>query len=301
MSFLNIKDPARRDELVRQYANTLHSIQQSNLNERLQNTTDEKELAKVFSPVVKATEAVKSTITKELNPLTKDVRSLVDGIKAQSHMNNHIKTEEEEDNAIAAYYLTAKINGKDTVYGIFTNAEGKLQMGTKPVFIQDNNIIVDDVIHKGTKGLWSLVMDTHPNELLYSAKDMESYKKLLRDTNVIFEPNRAGSTRRPRNTTKWVKIIQPLIHNDNHFFSTEKKEGKGLQVNQKHQKQIAFLPGDVSGLMSKMKLLLAEFLAGNTAATRNELVSVLDELKRHKKLSNKDYNQINVLLSQTKN
>ena len=64
MSFLSIKDPARRDALVRQYANTLHSIQQSNLNERIQNTTDEKELAKVFSPVVKATEAVKSAITK---------------------------------------------------------------------------------------------------------------------------------------------------------------------------------------------------------------------------------------------
>ena len=144
-------------------------------------------------------------------------------------------------------------------------------------------------------------MDTLPNELLYSAKDMENYKELLRDTDVIFEPNKAGSKRRPRSTTKWKRIIEPLIHNDSDFFIDE-KEGKGLinDNTQKHQKQIAFLPGDVSGLMSKMKLLLAEFLAGNIT-TRNELVSVLDEIKRRKKLSNKDYNQINVMLSQTKN
>ena len=50
----------------------------------------------------------------------------------------------------------------------------------------------------------------------------------------------------------------------------EEKEGTGVQL----------LPGDIKGLKTKLNLLLAEYRAGNNSSTRNEIVSILDELRR---------------------
>ena len=119
----------------------------------------------MFSPVVKANESVSTTITKERNPLKRNLKSLAGSIKENTREQKRIKTEGEDisddgdgrDNELATYYLTTKRTGKDTVYGIYENADGKLKMGTKLIFIQNNNSIVDDVIYKGAEGLWSLV------------------------------------------------------------------------------------------------------------------------------------------------
>ena len=166
-------------------------------------------------------------------------------------------------------------------------------MGNKLVFIQDNNIIVGDTMYEGTEGLWSLIMDTRPIASLYSQLDVEHYKKLLKQTGVVFEPNTDGNRKRPRTLTKWKRTIEPLVR-DRDFF----KKGEEI-CTQQSQKQIAFLPGDVQGLMGKLKVLLAEFLAGNKT-TRNEIVGILDELKRRGKISTSEYTKTNSLLSADK-
>ena len=323
MSFLSIPDPKRRDALVREYATSLETIRQRNRHNRLQTTSDKRELAKIFSPVVKASEAVSTTVSKEINPLKRDMQLLTDSIKENTREQKRVKTEtypdqkrikteaaggedeqgQQQSNNIAYYYLKTKTTGKDNVYGIFTNSDGKLQMGNKNVFIQDNNIIVGDVTYEGTEGLWSLVMDTKPKPSLYTNRDVDHYKELLQHTNVAFEPNTTSSKRRPRSSTKWKQTIEPLILEDKDFFEEKKEsqkhhDGKGICGHQLEKKQLDFLPGDVPGLQSKMKLLLAEFLAGNKT-TRNELVRVLDELKRRGKISKKDYTQTNALLAST--
>ena len=62
---------------------------------------------------------------------------------------------------------------------------------------------------------------------------------------------------------------------------------------------IQFLPGDIKGLNTKLNLLLAEFAAGNRSSTRNQIVGILDELKRRKRISRKDYTDINSFLAKT--
>ena len=125
-----------------------------------------------------------TTITKERNPLKWDLQSLADSIKKNTREQKRIKTEgrgggvsdndDGRDKEFATYYLTTKRTGKETVYGIYENADRKLQMCTKLVFIQSNNIIVDDVISKGTEGLWSLVIDTKPKSSLYTHNDVDN-------------------------------------------------------------------------------------------------------------------------------
>ena len=55
---------------------------------------------------------------------------------------------------------------------------------------------------------------------------------------------------------------------------------------------LKFLPTSVGGLQKKLALLSAEFDAGNTT-TRNELVAVLDELRRKNAITEEDYTSIN--------
>ena len=58
-----------------------------------------------------------------------------------------------------------------------------------------------------------------------------------------------------------------------------------------------FLPGDIKGLQTKLNLLLGEYRAGNKSSTRNQIVSILDELRRRKRLSKKDYREINTFIA----
>ena len=79
---------------------------------------------------------------------------------------------------------------------------------------------------------------------------------------------------------KWKTIFQR--------FGDFLHEGSGIK----------FLPADINGLQTKLAYLLGEFQAGNTAATRNEIVSISDELLRRKNISQSEYRRINDFLQQ---
>ena len=57
--------------------------------------------------------------------------------------------------------------------------------------------------------------------------------------------------------------------------------------------RIQFLPGDINSLKTKLDYLLGEYRAGNTSATRNQIVAIADELLQRKQLSQAKYNTIN--------
>ena len=73
-------------------------------------------------------------------------------------------------------------------------------------------------------------------------------------------------------------------HDMNHIIKFH--IGKGIQ----------FLPGDINGLQIKLDYLLAEYHAGNTSATRGEIVAITDELLRRKVISKAKYNSINTYI-----
>ena len=138
-------------------------------------------------------------------------------------------------------------------------------MGDKEMMIDESsNIHVDGVEYKETPGLWMLIMSSRP-------KDYTS------QTNVRSHPRgvKRGISR-PTTTYKWRYILQ------------EHHNGKGT---------VQFLPGYIKRLTTKLKLLLAEFAAGNTSSTRNEIVYILDELLRRKQISREEYRDINSYLS----
>ena len=62
----------------------------------------------------------------------------------------------------------------------------------------------------------------------------------------------------------------------------KKEEGMGIK----------YLPGDINGLLDRLKLLYGEREAGNIKATNNQIVGILDELLRMNYLSRAQYNMV---------
>ena len=78
MSFIDIKDPKKRDVIVADYLATVKEIQQRNLNERAQDLARQDDLRNLFNPVVESTEKSTEAITKELVPMRKEIETLND-------------------------------------------------------------------------------------------------------------------------------------------------------------------------------------------------------------------------------
>ena len=60
-----------------------------------------------------------------------------------------------------------------------------------------------------------------------------------------------------------------------------KKEEKGTGI---------ILPGDINSLSDRFRLVCAERTAGNIAATTPEIVAILDEFLRRKRITKGEYN-----------
>ena len=102
-------------------------------------------------------------------------------------------------------------------------------------------------------------------------------------------------------TSKWRKIFPLFDDVDREVETSSHNHHQRVEVTrpikQKYGKGIVhFLPGDIKGLKTKLNYLLAEYRAGNRLSTKNEIVAILDELLRRKKISQQEYKDINTFL-----
>ena len=262
MAFIDIADPERREEIVAAYIKNLKEIRERNENAKVRGQRERLDIAKVFQPVVQATEKSTSQITSELKNLKEE--------KKEKEKPIHIGFEK--------FLSNINKNDLDKYYGIYEE-DGKFMMGNKVVIIDDNsNIQVNGHLFKGTRGLWRLIMLKSPT--LYNPEDESNYKSLVDMTNVIHIPHKTSQSDRPKNTTKY-QFFKMIGLVDMEAEGTE-KDGSGIQ----------FLPGDINGLIEQLHLLLAEHRAGNKSSTRNQIVAILDQLLRRNYLNREEYNAI---------
>lgn len=329
MSFLNITDPKKRDSVVTDYLKLVKELQQQNLNEKAGELTRVDNLKKLFEPVVQSTEKSTTEITKELAPLREEMRNLNENLVAEQQQQ-HIagikrKPTPPPRNVFERYLQIRDKRILDKYFGIQYTRDGNLMMGDGKVTVdKSSNIHVNGITYKGTPGLWALVMEATPKEDEYTVEDFTKYENLVFQTNVILHPRNLTAHSRHKATYKWKNILLPMqqwgqqdrqqqlhlshdhIQQQSHGSSspletfipgdddddeeekTTRSSGDGI---------IQYLPKDINGLTTKLQLLLGEFAAGNRTSTRNEIVFILDELLRRKKLSRKEYRDINSYLS----
>ena len=290
MSFLNIINPKERDEIVSKYLATVQRIKQRNMKERVQDFLTHEAIEQSLEPVTRTTEATTNAITKELLPIKQGIENMNANLIQNIQHEPAVKREDEEkveesespqSNAFQKISKQASAIDIDPYFSIIENDRGDYQMGNKLIDITTNdNIVVDGTEFEGTTGLWSLIMFKKPKEDTYSKKDLDQYERLVDATNVMTYPNNLRKNSHVKGTYKWKKIFQR--------FEEVFHEGSGRQ----------FLPADIKGLQTKLAYLLGEFQAGNTSATRNEIVSISDELLRRKNISQSEYRRINDFIQQ---
>lgn len=211
---------------------------------------------------------------RRMEDLEETYQPIIEATKEQTRVLKdelqHLENEVQPGMNALDFYLQQYKGKLDPYFGIKED-DGKYYLGSKEVKIRDNNIYVDHVEFKGTTGLWALIMENTPKIERITAEELDRYKHLMRLTNTFEIAQRKESAKR---TKKFALIVDLL-----------KEEGSG----------ISFLPTDINSLHHRLKVLLAEFNAGNRA-TRNEIVAIVDNLVERKKLRNDEAREINEYL-----
>ena len=283
MSFLKINDPLKRDAIVKEYLELKKKIRSNFLSERVGEQQLQTDLSKFYKPITETQKATAREITEELKPIKEGIEKLPEAIRP---LRKEEEEEEEEKfmglGEIAKEYL--KRPNADETFGI-RNEEGLSYIGNKQVIIVNNNIIVDDIKFKGTRGLWELLMSKNPNTLHVDDNDYNEYSKLMVKTNALHKDyNPKNPYPRSNRGNKW-NLIKEIWVNREDIRKREGYNGSGVVV----------IPSDPNALLERLDLLLASQEAGHTGV-RNELVSICDELKRQGVLDMKAYKKLNHLI-----
>ena len=196
-------------------------------------------------------------------------------------------------------------NNIDLTYGIYAK-DGKFKIGGKFITIEDNDIKVDDIIFEGTPGFWELVTSKNiKNPEDYEKDDLNKYRRLVILTDTAYR-NNDPTQNYPKvgKSNKWKKIIKHIWEaikqqKEDEEDETEDKyeeftnedeptpstSGKGLKI----------LPSDPNALIDRFDLLFSSKKAGHTGV-KNEIVAILDELKRQKVINVNEYKKLNSLI-----
>ena len=298
MSFLDIKDPKKRDTIVGDYLATVKRLKQKNLNEKADDLVRQEDIERSLEPVIRSTGKSTDIITKELIPIKEEIKALNEHLKnREDDQNEEERMEEKEDehdslpNIVQVYYEKVPKEKLDKYFGVVMEERNRYKMGDKYVRVKGSDLVIDHKTYIGTPGLWSLIMKKHPND--YTSEDLSTYRDVILQTNAMNFPNNVEPTSRVTSTKKWrdifplfKKIDGELPLSSSHSDITSKKIGNGL----------VFLPGNIKDLETKLTYLSGEYRAGNRSSTRNEIVPILDELLRRKSISRKEYKEINNFL-----
>ena len=302
MAFIDIKDPRKRDQIVEDYINTVKELQMRTENEKAGDLQQRIELEKQYTPLIEASKESTNKITKELKNNRAKEEGTVKGYWKPGYAKPALD-----------YYLDQKSN-IDKYYGIQKEAD-RYVMGAEHIDIDESsNIFVKGEKFEATPGLWELIMLGTPET--WTPEDMSRYEDLLEKTQAIFNPIIKSTSNRPRQTNKYKKLLAGI---EKTYQKAENEEEVEVETNEpenigeyhdgaKQEKEeeeeaskvgqaIQYLPGDISGLLDRLKLLYAEREAGNISSTTNEIVGILDQLLRMKYIDRTEYNAVCKALS----
>ena len=303
MSFIKIKDPRKREELIRDLIETRKRIKDNFIARKVGEAEYQTGLTKLFKPVTETqkttakeiTEAQKATaekFTSELLPIKEGIEELPTKLFRKIFPSLELKASDITNlgplavNALLQAFTKKNI---DLTFGLYA-IDGKFKIGSEFVNIEDNDIKVDDKIFEGTPGFWELITSKNPNPDNYTKEDLNKYQQLVILTNTAFQDNNPDNNKpKSSKSPKWKKIIKPIWvaikeqQEDEEF--EEETEGSGLKI----------LPSDPNALIDRFDLLFSSQNAGHTGV-RNEIVSILDELKRQGVIKTNEYKKLNSLI-----
>ena len=151
MSVFDIKDPAERATLVKEYVTAMKTVKQRNMANRELKLAIGDELQTLFHPIDNATKQAAEETRKELEPMKKTLADI--------------------DGALKPVAASQPPKNVDTTFGIYSRKDGQLQMGSEIVRVNENTLTVGDREYDLTPGLRAFIMQTHPQVSQWSSRD----------------------------------------------------------------------------------------------------------------------------------
>ena len=334
MSFIKVKDPRKREELIRDFIETRKRIKDNFIAKKVGEAEYQTGLTKLFKPVTETQKATaKETaekFTQELLPIKEGIEKLPGAIKeAGQSLSEGFPalgmTEEEliKIGPIARKYIQSNLGRATTKAGLYSE-DDNLKIGYRPVKIENDDIIIDDTPFKGTVGLWKLITSKDiPDKTEYKAEDLAGYITIMHITKATYDKN----NKRVGGNDKMNKLIKPLVKTleedksgnkliteINKHFGFEDETGEEEEYEEEYEEAasipfsptkgtglsaagqgLKILPSDPNALIDRFDLLFSSKKAGHTGV-RNEIVSILDELKRQGVLKTNEYKKLNSLI-----
>ena len=312
MSFIKVKDPRKREELVRDFIETRKRIKDNFIARKVGEADYQTGLTKLFKPVTETqkatakeiTEAQKATaekFTSELLP----IREGIEEIPAKLFKKIFPAIEFKDSDiinlgplAVASLIKAFTKNNIDLTFGIYSE-DGKFKIGDKFITIENNNIKVNNTIFEGTPGFWELITLKNPDPKNYNEEDLNKYQQLIILTNAAYKKNDPEQNKPKSNRGgKWKNIIKPIWEAIKQQ-KEEEEEYKEFEEPEEDTEEIPggglILPSDPNALIDRFDLLFSSKKAGHTGV-RNEIISILDELKRQKVINVNEYKKLNSLI-----
>ena len=316
MSFIKVKDPRKREELVRDFIETRKRIKDNFIARKVGEAEYQTGLTKLFKPVTETqkattkeiTDAQKEAtekITKELLPIQEGLEKLPTVISfPQYQAIEEYKKEKNLGPTVIKALNYLKPENK-TTFGMYFK-DGDFRIGNKKVDIKGNDIKIDGKPYKGTDGLWELIMKDEPELGKYTEEDFVNYGELLIQTNAIYQNNNPDQNKpKSSNSNKWKYLISPIwkeikrrkAKKDEEEYKEfeEPDEDEDPKPKKTSGNGLKILPSDPNALINRFDLLFSSQKAGHTGV-RNEIVSILDELKRQRVINVQDYKKLNSLI-----
>ena len=271
MTFIKITDPKQREALARELHETKRSIQASNMQHRLDKIGLNRDLSKVFKPVVEAQREAATKITKTIEDLPAAVPALP---PPPPEFADPLPIAPPPDTVLgprAQQYLQLSMTPfADHTFGLRSEDDG-IFIGSSPVTFEGDDIFVDGVRYKGTPGLWELMVKKKPES--FEPEDLDDYEEILKSSGAMYQGNSTLSrTPKANKSYKWKGIVSHIYKKD--------KFGSGLQT--------VFLPSNFDQLLDRLELCAAAYQAGNNGV-RNEIVSIIDAMKKGGYISIDEY------------
>ena len=326
MSFIKIKDPRKREELIKDLIETRKRIKDNFIARKVGEIEYQTGLSKLFKPVTETqkatakeiTEAQKATaekFTSELLPIKEGIEELPTKLFKRFFPAIEFKDSDIINFgplAVASLIKAFTKNNIDLTFGIYT-ADGKFKIGDKFIIIENDNIKVEDTIFNGTPGFWELVTSKNPQPENYTDEDLNKYQQLVILTNAAYKNNDPTQNKPKSNRgNKWKNIISPIWEaikqqkedeeEYKEFTEPEYEEDKNgtalIAVDSKPVTSgtgLKILPSDPNALIDRFDLLFSSKKARHTGV-RNEIISILDELKRQGVINVREYKKLNSLI-----
>lgn len=265
-----------------------------------QSVTDQPTTMEVTNDIVKARDSIRKkydlinigkiagerAFAETFDPIIKPLKEISAATKQQQQQKAPEEEEEEEEASeetvkkfVTDYMdLIMKTPDKtDQIYGIRTDRNLGFKIGSEPVQIRGNDLVIGPKKYEGTEGLYELLVKRQPKKI-YSNTDLDNFKKILEQTSA-HKSNYSRKGSLAWNTTyKYRYIVSKLFQTGSGLFKTHHPNAG---VDYKYYR-------DPNELVNRLRLLLASRQSGSSAHL-NEIAEIGTELNGLKLLTKEQF------------